>query len=77
MRNPQPDPAWRKHKRYTRQSEVYVAWCNGQYAAEIGRQRRPPYPPGRRQDEWLRGYDLTVAEFEGAALDRHTRYRTQ
>lgn len=50
----------RKEKRFFRKNgqddPVYYAWIAGQFAAEIGKPKRNPYPPGRRHDEFERGY---------------------
>jgi hypothetical protein len=56
----------RKHKRFLRKMgadrATYVAYREGEGLALLGprnmpkRLRENPYPPGRRHDEWERGY---------------------
>lgn len=44
----------------------YLAWVEGCWWGEIdriysqrrGKVKKNPYPPGKRHDEWQRGYDL-------------------
>lgn len=50
-------PHPRKEKRHMARynSPLYDAWIAGDYAAERG-DTRNPYPPGRRHDEWDRGF---------------------
>lgn len=52
----------RKEKRFFRKNgmdhPVYLAWLEGQDAGDDHRKpKRNPYPPGRRHDEWERGYN--------------------
>ena len=51
---------WRKLKRVERGmiSRVYDAWSRGESDAYEGRPKRNIYPPGRRHDEYERGYNL-------------------
>lgn len=52
----------RKIKRIERKvfgnDAVYGAWLEGQEAGDTGKPYRNPYPPGRRHNEYKRGYDL-------------------
>ena len=65
--NPHPgyDPFYssRQTKRAERKMglacEMEQAWHAGQEAAEETVAPANPYPPGRRRDEWQRGFDLT------------------
>lgn len=52
---------YRKEKQFYRKAgmdhPVYLAWLEGQVYAEQGlASMRNRYPPGRRHDEWERGY---------------------
>lgn len=54
----------RKEKRYVRKmwgrdQVVYEAYTLGEYHADAGKPKRNPYPPGRRHDEYERGYNLS------------------
>jgi len=60
------DPDWRKTKKgerkYTTNGDhVYLAWIIGQDDGEKGR-RIHHYPPGRRAEEYERGFQLGVLE---------------
>lgn len=65
----------RKEKRFFRQQmgsqgPLYDAYCQGEYAAYRLRRARNPYPPGRRHDEWQRGFDLAdpMGDWQGRNL---------
>lgn len=44
---------------------VYYAWNAGQWHATHGRPYRNPFPPGRRHDEYKRGYEIVNSEYKG------------
>lgn len=63
----------RKWKRMERKAgaddPMYNAWIEGQDAAMYGphltaRERRNPYPPGKRRTEWDRGYAVAGGNHE-------------
>ena len=61
----EPGYPWRREKRFHRRGmgdggvALYDAWNFGCWAGQFRRSKCNPYPPGRRHDEWQRGYDVT------------------
>ena len=47
----------RAFRRMGQEDHVYFAWIAGQYHGDTGQPKRNPYPPGRRHDEYERGYN--------------------
>ena len=66
LTNPDNSRATRKFFRKNGMDHpVYTAWIEGQSFAQYGkmlppRLQRNPYPPGRRHDEWDRGFNTTA-----------------
>ena len=63
MRKDYPGKCGRDHRREKRiwrgyVPETYRAFTWGEGDAYIGRPKRNPFPPGRRHDEYDRGFDL-------------------
>lgn len=64
---------WRKQKKHDNQcmGPLAQAYSQGQYAGEVGRRLVNPYPPGRRHDEFERGFAVEVGARERAHYGRN------
>ena len=76
---------WRKEKRFfnsrggnepNKGDAVYEAYNLGQYQALYREApRKNPYPPGRRHDEWQRGYEEQKWELENCGMPWGRKYQ--